>query len=528
MWPRIYLEDLRIVCHYLGKLLLVVALAMCLPMIVGLIAQDYAISINYLIGIAITVASAIILCLVKVSPSILRRKQAVIITAIAWFACSLFAAIPLFLSGHFDSFFDSYFEAVSGFTTTGFTMLRDIEHLSMADNVWRFILQYIGGQGVLVIALSFGAFAKGGGSASLYDAEGRHDHVLPDIKQTASFIWRFSIVVVAIGSIILTVVLLIKGMHVPDAIFNGVCMTIGTYDTGGFCTTSLGILYYHCWPLEFITMFIMVLGAINFSLYNRMRRGHVTEFFKNIEVRTFAIWILIVTVFLMIVVCLGSQMNDIDTLLRKMLFTVISATTNTGFQVITANQLTNVVGSGVFFMIAISMTIGGMSESTSGGIKMLRLGIVFKTVAMRIKQVLAPESANMVASYTSTSGGRRIVSQEVASTALVIVFLYFASYIIGAVIGLACGYDAVSAIFESISATSNAGFTSGVVGAGMPFVLKVTYLLQMILGRLEFITVLALIISIIVTVAPRRKHKRDHRREFKREQKRSKKVNANG
>ena len=158
MWPRLTFDDFRVIGHYLGNLIVFTGAVMAIPLLVALACGDGEIATNYLLSIGVSLFAGFLLCMLKVNPTNLKRKQAVVITALAWMACSLIAALPLYLSGHFLSYFDSLFEAMSGFTTSGFSLCIDIDHLSLADNAWRFIMHFIGGQGIVVIILTIGTF----------------------------------------------------------------------------------------------------------------------------------------------------------------------------------------------------------------------------------------------------------------------------------------------------------------------------------------------------------------------------------
>jgi len=151
----------------------------------------------------------------------------------------------------------------------------------------------------------------------------------------------------------------------------------------------------------------------------------------------------------------------------------------------------------------VAMVMGGSAGSTSGGIKALRVGLIAKGIVVRIKGALAPESAHISTSYNHA--GKRLLSNEILSAAMVIAALYVLSYLLGALIGIAYGYEAIPATFESIAATSNAGLSSGIATPDAPVVLKIVYIVQMWMGRLEFLTLLALFASMVASFKPRLK-----------------------
>ncbi|MCL1880262.1 MAG: TrkH family potassium uptake protein [Actinomycetia bacterium] len=505
MWPRFGRDDLANICRYLGILVQLLAVLMLAPLIVSLLFGEFAVSAHYLVGIGCALAVGSLLRLARVAPSELKRKQAIVVTGLIWIVAALVAAVPLWLSGHFLSYFDAFFECVSGFTATGLSLARNIDHASMADNMWRFMMQFLGGQGVIVIALSIGLFSKTG--SSFYNAEGREEFVMPYIKRTAQFIWRFSAVVTLIGTSVLCCITMILGMEPPRALFHSLWLTIGSYDTGGFAPQGLSMIYYHSWPLEFITMVLMCMGAVNFAVYARLWHGNwkeaVRDFFRDIELRTLAAWIALILVLFTAALVAGGYLDEMGTLLRRGFFTIVSAATNTGYQLFATHQTTSLLSSGAFMILIISMALGGSVGSTAGGIKALRVGIVFKLVVARTKALLSPGSARDTTSYYHN--GRHLISTEAANTAMVVTLLYIVSYLLGTLAGIVAGYDALPSALESVSAASNAGLSAGIVTPDAPLALKVVYVLQMWMGRLEFFTLLALFAGLLASLKPRKR-----------------------
>ncbi len=501
MLPRFNRNDVGIIAHYLGSLVMLFGGAMLIPLVVSVVYAEWAISCNYILGIGIALTLGSLLRLARIDPRRMERKHAIAITGLVWIVGALVAAVPLFLSGHYDTFLDAVFEGVSGLTATGLTLVRDIDHLSMADNMWRMAMQFLGGQGVVVIALSLGIFTRTGNS--LYTSEGRQESIVPNIKNTSRFIWRFAVAAVLVGTVVSTVVLLFMGMSPDRSFFHALWVTIGAYDTGGFAPSSLSLMAYHSWALEIIVMLLMMFGALNFALIAQVHKGNWREFLRDIEVRTLALWITGMVLLFVGVLAVGSFLTDFSGLMRRGIFTIVSATTNTGYQVLSTGQITTLLSSGAFFLVAVSMAIGGSSASTAGGIKALRVGLILKGIALRVRSMLQPSSAQITTHYNHI--GRHQLVPELLSSAMIIAALYVITYVLGALVGVAFGYDALHATFESISAASNAGLSSGIVQPGMPVPLEVLYILMMWMGRLEFITLLALFAAVIGQVMPRRK-----------------------
>lgn len=504
MWQRFTLHDVRVIGHYLGVLILFFSFAFLVPFVVAIACGEWKPASHYLlsIGIALIVGSG--LRFLRIEPGRLNRQQALAVTGLAWIVIALVAAIPLHLSGHYANPLDAFFESVSGVTTTGATVVQDLNHLSVADNTWRFVMHYIGGLGLIVVAMSFGLFGKHAG-ASLYSSEGRSEHVVPNVVQTTQIIAKISLAVIMAATGILTILCLFLGMEPLRAVSQSLWLAISGFTTGGFAPMGESVLYYHSLGVEVVLMVLMIIGTINFVLYTEILRGRTAAFFRDLEIRTMVIWLSVMTLVLAAALTATASFSDLGAMLRRGLFMVISAFSTTGFQNITANQLTTVFSSGAFLVIAVVMAVGGSSGSTAGGIKFQRIGVIAKSIVVTIKEALAPDSARVVVDYNHI--GRRLISPELAKNAMTVFTLYIITYAVGALVGIAYSYDATQAIFESVAMTSNAGVTSGIVGPDMPKALEIVYIFQMWAGRLEFVTLLALIVEIVVSFKPRRRIK---------------------
>ena len=500
MWPRFTWSEVRVVGHYLGALVLCSAVLYAIPFLTALVFAEWEPAARYLFmtGLCIVIGAA--LRFLRVEPGRLGRQSALAVTGLSWIVLALIAAIPLYLSGHYASVLDAVFDGVSGLTTTGATLVQDLDHLSNADNMLRFLMHLLGGLGLIVIALSLGLFGKRAG-ASLYASEARSEHVVPNVVQTAQFIARISAGFIVVGTVVLAALALFAGLEPVRAVLQGLWLSISAFVTGGFAPTSQSIMYYHSFPIELVLMVLMVLGATNFMLHAEMWKGRVSVFFRDLETRTFVVWLCAMVFIFTASLSLSEAFSDLPAILRRGLFMVVSAYSTTGFQNVTTNELTTVFTSGAFLVLAIIMAVGGGSGSTSGGVKLMRVGIMFKSIAATIKETLSPDSARVAVSYSHV--GRRMLSPDVVKEAMTIFMLFAVTYVIGALAGIACGYEATQAIFESVAMASNGGITTGIVSPGMPPALECVYIFQMWAGRLEFVTLLALIVKIVVSFVPR-------------------------
>ena len=502
MWQRFTLYDLRVIGHYLGTLILFSALTMVVPLLTALVFQEWEPAARYLFAAGLALTAGALLRFLRIEPGRLSRRQALAVTGTAWIILALFASVPLYFSGHYATYLDALFDGVSGLTTTGATVIQDLNHLSNADNMLRFMMHLLGGLGLIVVALSIGLFGKRAG-ASLYTSEGRSEHVVPNVVQTTQFIAGITVEIVAVATVVIGSMCLLAGMEPSRAFLQALWLSISGFVTGGFAPMSQSIMYYHSAVIEFVLMVLMLLGSISFVLYAEVWKGRVGMFFRDIETRTMLLWIGVMTVVMTAALSAGPLFSDLPALLRRGLFMVVSAFTTTGFQVVTSNQLTTAFTSGAFLTLALIMAVGGSAGSTSGGIKFSRVGIIFKSMVATIKEALAPDSARVVVAYNHI--GRRVLTPEIVKEAMTVFILFVVTYVIGALVGIAHGYEATQAIFESVAMTSNGGITTGLATSGMPMSLELFYIFQMWAGRLEFVTLLALVVEVAASFIPRRK-----------------------
>lgn len=506
MWSKFTFQDVRTIGHYLG-LLIAFSSAVYVPSIlVGICFREWEPVARYMLAAGFNLVVGLTLCFLRIQPTRLTQQQAIVVTGLAWVVLAFFASFPLFLSGHYASYIDALFDGVSGFTTTGACLVLDLDHLSYADNMFRFMMILVGGLGLIVVALSLGLFGKGGG-ASLYAAEGRSEHVVPSVVQTTRFIARIALFFVAGASVVLAVICFFQGLAPTRAILHGMWLAITSFMTGGFAPTSQSVLYYHSIPMEIVIMLLMLFGSLNFVMHDHIWKGNLQTFFQDIETRTMCVWLVAITLIFAAALCASTEFSSLYDMLRRGLFSIISAFSTTGLQNITTNQLTTVFSSGAFLTIAMLMAVGASAGGTAGGMKLYRVGIVFKSVAATVKEALSPASARVVVTYNHV--GRRQLSHKTSREALTVFLLFVITYTLGTLVGVAHGYEAPQAIFESVAMASNGGLTSGIVSPGMPMLLELFYMLEMWAGRLEFITLIALIVSVCVSLKPSIRFKRN-------------------
>ncbi|MGE5197054.1 MAG: TrkH family potassium uptake protein [Deltaproteobacteria bacterium] len=486
--PRI--DDIKGIGYYLGRVIIGLGLTMLIPICLALALGEINPALDFLIGITAALILGFLLQRICFTEKDLTWMQGMIIVSLSWVVAMLLGAVPLYLSGHWKSFLDACFDSMSGFATTGLTLAQNLDHLSYAHNLWRHLIMFIGGQGILIVALSFSI--KGlSGAFKMYVGEARDERVLPNVVNTARFIWLVSIVYLTLGTLALGITGILNGMKPFSAFFHGACIFMAAFDTGGFAPQSQNMLYYHSLPYEAITVIIMLLGAINFKLHYHIWTGNPREIWRNIETRVLFITIM-VTFF---ITAIGLEQAGIYPgaimLFRKGFYQLISGHTGTGYQTIYAKQFIGEWNHLALAGIILAMALGGGTCSTTGGIKMLRVGIIAKALKQDLKKIILPERTIVVQKFHHIRDV--FLDDRQARSALLITLAYLVLYGAGAVMGMFFGYPFLDSLFESTSAGANVGLSCGITNAAMPAILKFTYIVQMWAGRLEFMSVFTLI-----------------------------------
>jgi trk system potassium uptake protein TrkH len=481
-------DDFRVIAFYMGRIFLVIAGAGILPLAWAAVAREWNPFGSFLLMTGLFALLGVIGVRLAPRESKLNWSHGMVVVALTWLIVPVVGAIPLLLSGHFGRPLDAFFDAVSGLTTTGLSLLGDVDHLASSLNFWRHMLQFLGGQGIILAALSIFA---GTGGITLYFGEARDERILPSVTSTARFIWAVSVVHLVFGVTALGLVgWLVLGFDIDRAAFHGLMIFFAGFDTGGFSPQSTSVGYYHSAIFESFTSVLMVAGAMSFGLHYALWRGPRRAVFANLETRT----ILSTFGLTMALTLLGLAATDVFVsaagLTRQGFFQILSAHTGTGFSTVPPIELAG-WGGLAFGGMALAMALGGMGSSTAGGVKSLRIGLTIKTVVNQIRQVLLPEHAVVGTAYHQS--GRKHLTPNLIQSVMTISLLYVALYLLGAGMGLAYGIPLQSALFESVSASANVGLSIGVTDPSMPIPLELVYMLQMWAGRLEFVAVFSLL-----------------------------------
>lgn len=488
--------------YYVGEIIILLSALMVIPLATSLLSHEIAVALDFGLSMATGICVGLLLmvgCYRFPRPGI-TWVQGMIVVSLVWLLGMLVAALPYYLSGQWASYLDACFDVMSGFTTTGLVLVQDLDHASNGINMWRHLLTWLGGQGMIVLALTF--FFRGlPGAFRMYVGEGKDERLMPSVTHTVRAIWYISVIYLVIGTLVLWIEGWALGLSPSRAFLHGLWVFMAAWSTGGFSPQSQNILYYHSLVYEVTTMLFFVIGSLNFNLHWAIWTGNRKEMYRNLETVTFFVTSTLLALLAVVELSHRGVYSDALALFRRGYYTIISAHTTTGFMTTYARQLILDWGPLALWAATLAMLFGGSASSTAGGFKALRIGIAIKAIVQDIRRLLLPERA--VVTATVHLGHDITLEERHVRSALVIIVLYFVLWAFTAGATAFCGYDLASSLFEAASATGNVGLSCGVTSPAMPNILKTIYIGAMWLGRLEFMAVLVFVAQIYRTLRGR-------------------------
>lgn len=493
-------RDQWLIAYFTAKVVTGVGWLMLVPLATSLLLGEWNTAADFGIGLSLALTVGLAGQAIAYTPDELKKRHAFIVVSTSWIAATIFGAVPFALSGHFGSFLDCCFDVMSGFTTTGLYLLQDLDHVAQGLNMWRFMLTFAGGQGIVVLALTF-LFRGIPGTFQLYAGEGKEERLVPHVIGTARIIWLISLVWLVVGTVGMSAALLFLGESPLRALLHGLWMFMGAFSTGGFAPQSFNTIWFHSLLFEVLTIVVFFAGSLNFAVHWAAWTGKPRELLRNIETRAFAVTLTLLVVVASYGLAQAGIYADALSLFRKVFYLMISGHTTTGFGTIYSR--TFVVQWGTLAMLAViaTMILGGSSCSTAGGIKGFRVGIITKTFLRNIRDMVAPDSAVGRTRYHHVRNA--ILTDSLAQSALTITVAFLTMHALVTIIGVAYGYPLIEAAFDGISAASNTGLSCGVVAPTMPWGMKLALTISMWLGRMEFLSVFALVGWLWATVRGR-------------------------
>ena len=474
----------RMVFRTMGALLLLEAIFMAVAMCVSLWYKEADSSI-FLISTIITLVAGIIGLLIgRRAESRMGEREGYVIVAMVWVVFSIFGMLPYYLSGQVGGFTDAWFETMSGFTTTGATIIPDLDIITHGLLFWRSLTQWIGGMGIIVLSIAIlPIFGLNG--MQLYAAEVTgltYEKVSPRISDTAKMMWSTYLVLTA------TEVLGLWLCGMP--IFDAVCHSFSTIATGGFSTKNNSLAYYDSAAIHYMVTFFMFISGINFVLMIYLIRGKARNMIKDEELRWYSIAVVLFTLLITIGLYIsrpGWSFVHMERSFRDSIFTVISAMTSTGYTISDYMYWPVVAWVVIFFL----MLTGACAGSTAGGIKWVRLSIILKNGVAEFQRRIHPNA------IVPVKLNDKAVPQQTINNIMAFLIFYVFIIAVTVVIFCACGVNFDEAIGSAVSAMGNVGISIGQFGpsgtyAEFPIVAKWVMSFVMLIGRLEIFTVLLL------------------------------------
>ena len=467
----------RIICRVLGMILLCLAVLMILPTIAGLWYGENV--SHFIITMAITGAVGFVMTRVKPYSSVIYAKDGFVIVGLGWILMSLFGALPFVISGDIPNYIDAVFETVSGFTTTGSSILENVEEMSQGCLFWRSFTHWIGGMGVLVFIMAVLPMS-GEHSMHIMRAEVPGPTVgklVPRVRQTAKILYLIYVAMTAVE----VVLLLFGGMSLFDALIHA----FGSAGTGGFSNKAASVGAYDSAYIEMVIAMFMALFAINFNLFFLILIGRWREALKSEELH----WYLAIIAASVLAIALGIRdiYGSMLTALRHAFFNVSSITSTTGFCTVDYVQWPEYCQ----WILVILMFCGACAGSTGGGLKTSRVAMIFKNIACEIRQMLHPRTVTRV----------QMDGKRVDETGMKAVNTFFACFMVVLVLGTFLvsldGHDTATNFTAVLSCLSNIGPGISLVGPTGNFNIfsyasKIVLTFAMLIGRLEIYPILIL------------------------------------
>ena len=472
-WPIIF--------KLLGYIILGISASLCFPLALAIATGDggeLALAASLLVGL--TVGGGTVLYF-KTGPHEINHKEGILFVVMAWVAAVAVGTLPYLFSPYFSGITDPFFESMSGFTTTGATILADIEGLPQSLHLWRALTHWLGGMGIIVLGIAILPLIGAGGTV-LYNAEfsgAGSEKLKPRIAETASALWK----VYFFFTLLEYIALRFAGMTRFDAI----CHAFSTMATGGFSTKALSIESFGSPLIEYIIILFMFISGLNFALHYRfMVKREIKVFVRDSESLAYLGIAFVATAAITIALLLNSS-SSVEESFRMALFQVVSTMTCTGF---TSTDWEKWVPFTQFILLAL-MFIGGCAGSTAGGIKVSRFVLLRRVISREFRRITAKRGV-----FSIWKDGKAVPESTINSL-LNLVYLFFIVNFFISLVLVATGLDIVTAISAATTCMSNVGPGLGQVGAydnysGLPSLAKWALISGMLIGRLELYTALVI------------------------------------
>lgn len=462
-----------------GYLLVIESVFMVIPLVIALINPDESFW-PFLICILVTASSGALMTLLHPRSREMGKREAILLTGFTWVVLSMFGMLPFMLYGTHMSVTDAFFETISGFTTTGASVLPSLEGVPKSIIVWRCVTQWIGGLGIILFTLAVVPMLNTSGGMQMFNAEVTgitHDKLRPRVSYTAKGLWG----VYAILTVLLIILLSFSKMD----FYNAFCYGLSTMSTGGFSTDNGGIHELNSPYVKIVMIVFMFLGGVNFSLIYNAAFGKMRDLLRNTALKVYICFIFIGTCIFAIDIAVGGGCKNILDVTVDPLFQSISLISSTGL----VEPDFKLWGSVSIVLLVIMMLVGACAGSTSGGAKIDRFVILFKFLKNEFYKMMHPGAV------TTVAFNGKGTQNAVVMKALAFLFMYILIIVAGGISLSLMGIGLTDGLFCSLMAISNTGLGTDVTGINgdyslLPDMAKWLLSFIMLVGRLEIFTIL--------------------------------------
>ncbi len=467
----------QLIFFILGAVMEVEGFFMCVPGIVSVFYGESDYHVYLLTAAFLIMGGALTIFACRNRKSTMSRQDSYIVVLLMWIIFALFGLIPYLWGGHLSTFSDAFFESVSGITTTGATLMPNLEQSSHGILLWRSLTQWLGGMGIITLSLIL-LPAMGVGGMQLFNAEAsvtRSDKIHPKITEMAKYIW---VIYIAL-TLLQTLLLKLGGMDWFDA----VCHSLSTLSTGGFSTKSDSVEFFNSPFIEYVFIIFMFLGGVNFVLFYSIILGKAKRLVADEELKYYTSVAVFISLLVAAVLLYKGCYTDAEEAFRDSAFHVVAFMTSSGFT--TSNYM--LWPAGTITILAFLMLTGTCTGSTSGGIKFMRIIIMFRNIKNEIKRTLHP-TAIVSVKYN----GKAVPNGELQNI-MMFILLYIVILGTGIMLISLGGNDFEDSFGLAASSLGNIGITVGTYGYTAPLsnlapIVKYTMTILMIIGRLEIYT----------------------------------------
>jgi trk system potassium uptake protein TrkH len=484
MFHKVSIVNWKMLVRVMGWLLMIEAAFMVIPLIIALVYDDEDF-MQFVYSIAITLSCGVFATFcVRPKRYDMGKREGFLLTASVWLVFSIFGMIPFMLDKHPLSLTDAFFEAMSGFTTTGATIMANLEDMGYGLHLWRALMQWIGGMGIILFTLAVLPMLNSSGGMQMFNAEVTgitHEKLRPRVSATAKRLWLIYF--------LLTTSLFLLYWAGPMSGFESICHAMSTMSTGGFSTDNESINAWNSLYIKVVTIVFMFIGGVNFTLIYRASTGRYKEVWSN-EVFRFYVWtILGMLVVFDLFLVINPEVNlSIYELTIDPLFQIVATLSSTGYTV----PNLDLWGSFILGLVVLMMFFGACAGSTSGGAKLDRAMLLWKNCRNELTRCIYPNH------ILSADLNKKAVAPELINKVMVFLSLYITVILIGGGLLTICGASLGDAYFSAFSCVSNTGIDASLSCYGVDYNYitnggKWILSFLMLTGRLEIFTILVIL-----------------------------------